>query len=103
METYTNINGDEVENECNNSLIITSFNTKLDNLNNEIIIPYGLRTSIGDNWIIFHKHGDAISNNFSPHQVEFPFTLKFNYDENNLIIRKPGDPTKGVKIPWTTL
>jgi hypothetical protein len=29
--------------------------------------------------------------------------MKLDYDENNLIIRKPGDPTKGVKIPWETL
>jgi hypothetical protein len=70
------------------------------NSNNEIIISYGPRTSIGNNGIKFHKPGDGITDNTSPHQLEFPFDMKLDFDENNFIIRKPGDPTKGVKIPW---
>jgi hypothetical protein len=65
--------------------------------------PYKLRTSIGNNDIIFHKPGDEIINDTSPHQLKFPFGMKLDYDENNLIIKKPGDPTKGVKIQWETL
>jgi hypothetical protein len=81
------------------SLSITNASPEFDS-EKEIIIPYGLRTFIGDNKIIFHKPGDAITNNTSPHQLEFPFGMKFDYDENNFIIRKPGDPTQCVKIPW---
>jgi hypothetical protein len=102
-ETYNNIDGDEEENEYTDALVMTNYNAKQNNSNNEIIIPYGLRTSIGDNEIVFHKHGDVITNNTSPNQLEFPFGMKFDYDENNFIIKKRGDLTKGVKIPWTTL
>jgi hypothetical protein len=75
------------------------------NLNSswEINIPYQLNMSIGDNGIIFHKHGDEITNDTSPNQLEIPFGMKFDYDENNLIIRQPGSSTKGVRIPWETL
>jgi hypothetical protein len=45
----------------------------------------------------------VVTDNTSPHKLEFPFGMKFDYDENNFVIRKPGDPTKGVKIPWATL
>jgi hypothetical protein len=86
----------------NKSLLITNASPEFD-FEKEIIILYGFRTFIGDNGIIFHKHGDVITNNTSPHQLEFPFGIKFDYDENNFIIRKTGDPTKGVKIQWTTL
>jgi hypothetical protein len=68
------------------------------NSNNEIIVQHGLRTSIGDNGIIFHKPGDGITNNTSPHQLEIPFGMKFDYDDTNFIIRKPGDPTQCIKI-----
>jgi hypothetical protein len=78
METYINDDGDEVDKEYNDTLVITNGNTKRNNSNNEIIIPYGLKTSIGYNGIIFHKHGDAITDNTSPHQVEFPFGMKFD-------------------------
>jgi hypothetical protein len=70
------------------------------NSNNEIMIPYGLRTSIGDNGIIFHKPGDGITNNTSPHQLEIPFGMKFDYDDTYFIIRKPGDPTQCIEIVW---
>jgi hypothetical protein len=83
--------------------VITNSPPKDNKINKEIIIPYGLRTSISDNEIIFHKPGDEITKDTSPHQLEFPFDMKLDYDENYVIIRKPGDPTKGVKIPWETL
>jgi hypothetical protein len=70
------------------------------NSNNEVMIPYGLRTSIGDNGIIFHKPGDGITNNTSPHQPEISFCMKFDYDDTNFIIRKPGDPTQCIKLAW---
>jgi hypothetical protein len=84
------------------SLLITNTSSEFES-EKEIIIPYGRRTSIGDNGIIFHKHGDEITDNPSPHQLEFPFGMKFDYDENNFIIKKSKNPTEGVKIPWETL
>jgi hypothetical protein len=92
----------EVTKTYEKSLLFTNVLPETDS-ENEIIIPYGLRTSIGNNGIIFHKPGDEITNDTSPHQLEIPFGMKFDYDENNLIIKKPGDPTKGVRIPWETL
>jgi hypothetical protein len=86
----------------NKSLLITNASTEFDS-EKEIIIPYGLGTSIGDNGIIFHKPGDEIINDTSPHQLKFPFGMRFEDDGNNLIIRQQGSSTKGVKIPWTTL
>jgi hypothetical protein len=70
------------------------------NSNNEIMISSGLRTSIGNNGIIFHKPGDKITNNTSPHQLEIPFGMKFDYDDTNFIIRKPGNPIQCIKIAW---
>jgi hypothetical protein len=70
------------------------------NPSSEIIIPYGLRTSIDNNGIIFHKPGDEITNGTSPNQLEIPFDMKLDYDDTNFIIRKPGDPTQCIKIAW---
>jgi hypothetical protein len=92
----------EVGKTYEKSLLYTNVLPETDS-EKEIIIPYELRTSIGDNGIIFHKPGDEITNNTSPHQLKIPFGMKFDYDENNFIIKKPGDPTKGVKIQWETL
>jgi hypothetical protein len=89
----------EVKKRYEKSLLFTNALPETDS-EKEIIIPYWLRTSIGDNGIIFHKPGDEITDNTSPHQLEIPFGMKFDYDENNFIIRKPGDPTQCVKIPW---
>jgi hypothetical protein len=32
-----------------------------------------------------------------------PYGMQFENNGTNLIIKKPRDLTKGVKIPWTTL
>jgi hypothetical protein len=63
--------------------VITDFLPKSDKTNEQIIIPYELRTFIGDNGIIFHKSGDKITDNTSSHQLEFPFT--FNVDWNTFL------------------
>jgi hypothetical protein len=70
------------------------------NSNNEIIIPYGLRTSISDNGIIFHKLEDGITNNTLLNQLENTFGMKFDYDDTYFIIRKPSDPTQCIKVAW---
>jgi hypothetical protein len=36
-------------------------------------------------------------------EIKIAYGMQFEDDSTNLIIRKPGDSTKGVKIPWTTL
>jgi hypothetical protein len=45
-ETYTNDEGDEVENEYIDTFVITSTNTKHDTSNNKITIPYGLNMGL---------------------------------------------------------
>jgi hypothetical protein len=88
----------EATDDC---LVINARNTS--DILKQTKIPYKLRISIGNNGIIFHKPGDDITNDTSSHQLEIQFGMKFDYDENNFIIKKPGDPTKGVKIQWETL
>jgi hypothetical protein len=70
-----------------------------------MIIPYILETSINDNEKIFYKHRDTITDNNSPHQLEFLFYIRFDYDDNNKIIKMSGadKPTKGATIPWVIL
>jgi hypothetical protein len=70
-----------------------------------IEIPYEFRLSLSTEGLLFHKPGDILnySRNTSPNQLIFSFGMTFQNDGTNLIITKPGDPTKGVKIPWETL
>jgi hypothetical protein len=35
-------------------------------------------------------------------EIKIPYGMQFEDDGTNLIIRKPGDPTKVVKIQWET-
>jgi hypothetical protein len=46
----------------------------------DIILARGLRTSVTDNEVVFHKPGDAITDNSSPNQVK----LRFGMDLTNI-------------------
>jgi hypothetical protein len=41
----------------------------------DIVLSNGLRTSVTDNEVVFHKPGDTITDNCSPNQVKLPFGM----------------------------
>jgi hypothetical protein len=43
--------------------------------NKNIVLAKGLRTSVTDNEVVFHKPGDTITDNSSPNQVKLPFGM----------------------------
>jgi hypothetical protein len=43
--------------------------------NDDIVLSRGLRTSVTDNEVVFHKPGDTITDNSSTNQVKLPFGM----------------------------
>jgi hypothetical protein len=82
-ETYTNLDEDEVENEYTSALVITNANTKIDNSNKEINIPYGLNMGLSSTE--FSVYDDDETKN-----ITFPKGLRMVTDGNYLRAWKPG-------------
>jgi hypothetical protein len=74
---------------CNKSLVTSGTRIRgnlyfeKDNFPKEnIILAKGLRTSVSDNEVVFHKPGDTITDNSSPNQVKLPFKTDLtNYNK----------------------
>jgi hypothetical protein len=82
-EIYTSDEGDEVENEYTDTLVITNINTKHDNSNKEIIIPYGLNMGLSSTE--FSVYDDDETKN-----ITFPKDLRIVTEGFYLRAWKPG-------------
>jgi hypothetical protein len=80
-ETYTNLDGDEVENEYTDTLVMTNYNTKHDNSNNKITIPYGLNMGLSSTEF-------SVYDNDETKNITFPKGLRMVTDGNNLRVYK---------------
>jgi hypothetical protein len=58
-----------------NDVSFMDHNNLSPNNTDDIIISKGLRTSVTDNEVVFHKPGDTITDNTSPNQVKLPFGM----------------------------
>jgi hypothetical protein len=85
----TSINGGTLKIGGNDLQLYSANDFKLKNLNQTNTI-----TSDVDNFKISSSSGK---------DIKIAYGMQFEDEGTNLIIKKPGDPTKGVKIQWTTL
>jgi hypothetical protein len=58
---------------------------EIDNYPNEnIVLARGLRTSVTNNEVVFHKPGDTITDNNSPNYVKLPFGMNLSNLESSV-------------------
>jgi hypothetical protein len=84
--TVQNNNGIEIFSNGNKLRLVVNENDasfENDNYPNQnIVLSKGLRTSITENEVIFHKPGDTITDKSSPNQVKLPFNTDLtNYNK----------------------